>query len=68
MDTNLVEEAGKECLQDQGDYFERKGSVNRHFLDERYQLDGKVGDTKENGKDLNDGCFDDDVHEDCIPR
>ena len=35
MDTDLVEEAGKECLQEQRDYLERQGSVDRCFLDRR---------------------------------
>lgn len=36
----LVEEYSKERLQEQSDYFEREGPINRRFLDERCELDG----------------------------
>jgi len=62
----LVEEDGKDGLQEQSDYFEREGSVDGQFLDVRYQLDGKVGDAKDDGKNLDDGRLDDDVYKECI--
>lgn len=64
----LVEEDRKERLQDQSDYFEREGSVNCRFPDNRHELNDEMGDTKNHGEDLNDGCFDDEVHKDCVPR
>jgi len=64
----LVEEHRKERLQDQSDYFEREGSVNCRFPDNRDELNDEVGDTKNHGEDLNDGRFDDEVHKDCVPR
>lgn len=55
-------------MQEQSHYFERKGSVNRRFLEKGYELDGKMSDTEDHGEDLNDGCLDYDVYEDCILR
>ena len=42
--------------------------VNRRFLDEGYEFDDKVGDARDHGKDLDDGCLDDKTYEDRILR
>lgn len=55
-------------MQEQSDYFEREGSINRCFLDVRYELNDKMGHTKDHGEDLNDGRLDDDIDKECVLR